>query len=164
MPETIWALGGYFTILTNLVVALHMAAVALRWQIGASQAAGLLLSILMVGIVYHLLLAGLWAPQGMAWWADQGLHTGTPAAMLMWWLAFAPKAVGWRDLPLWLIWPLAYCAYALLRGAVTGFWPYPFLNADVLGWGMVAVHLAGMLVGFAAVGAVIVGLARRMGN
>jgi hypothetical protein len=159
----LWVMAGYFTILTNLAVALHMAAVALRWRIGASRAAGLVLSILMVGIVYHLLLADLWAPQGMAWWADQGLHTGAPLAMLVWWVTFAPKDVGWRDLPMWLIWPLAYCAYALARGAATGVWPYPFLDAGVLGWPMVVLNIAGMMAGFAALGAGIVLAARRLG-
>jgi hypothetical protein len=159
----VWALAGYFTILTNLAVAGHMAAVALGWRIEASRAAGLVLSILMVGIVYHLLLARLWSPQGMAWWADQGLHTGTPVAMLLWWVAFAPKRVGWRDLPMWLIWPLTYCAYALVRGAATGGWPYPFLDAGVLGWPAVAVNIVAMLAGFAALGAGIVLAARRLG-
>ncbi|MFN3971589.1 MAG: Pr6Pr family membrane protein [Gemmobacter sp.] len=158
--RTLWLMAGYFTILTNLLLAGHMAAVAMGWRIGASRAAGMLLSILVVGIVYHAVLAGLWAPQGMAWWADQGLHSAAPLGMLVWWWVFAPKGVGWRDLPTWLVWPLAYCGYALLRGALTGFWPYPFLDAGVLGWPVVAAHVAGMVAGFAVLGTGIVAVAR----
>lgn len=164
VPEVLWRMAGFFTILTNLALAAHMAAVAMGWRIGASRAAGLLLSILMVGIVYHLILARLWSPQGLAWWADQGLHTATPLGMALWWAIFAPKGLGWRDLPHWLAWPLAYCAYALVRGAATGFWPYPFLNADVLGWTAVAVNVLGMLVAFAALGALILRVAGRLGR
>ena len=162
--DSLWRMAGFFTILTNLLVAAHMAAIARGWQIGASRAAGLVVSIGMVAIVYHAVLARLWAPQGLAWWADQGLHTAVPLATLLWWLAFAPKDVGWRDLPVWLIWPLAYCAYAVTRGLMTGFWPYPFLNIDVLGWGLVAVNVAGLVLAFAALGAGVVVLARRLGS
>jgi len=164
LGEKLWYLAGFFTILTNLLVAAHMFAIARGWRIGASRAAGLVVSIVMVGIVYHAVLARLWAPQGLAWWADQGLHTAVPLATALWWLAFAPKDVGWRDVPVWLIWPLAYCGYALVRGVATGFWPDPFLNVDTLGWGMVAVNIVALVLVFAALGAGVVALARRVGS
>lgn len=62
-----WWLAGYFTILTNLGVALLMGAVAVGHQTSARMQGGLVLSIVMVGVVYHALLARLWAPQGLAW-------------------------------------------------------------------------------------------------
>lgn len=153
VAATLWLMAGFFTVLTNLSVALAMAAVALRWRIGARAAAALTVAILGVGIVYHLLLARLWAPQGLAWWSDQGLHTAVPIGMALWWWAFAPKGIGARDLPALLAWPVAYTAYALARGAATGFWPYPFLNADSLGWPQVALNIAGIAAGFAVLGA-----------
>lgn len=160
--DALWRMAGFFTILTNLGVVALMAAIARGWRIGASWAAGLLVSILMVGLVYHAVLARLWAPQGLAWWADQGLHTAVPLATALWWLAFAPKGVVWRDLAFWLIWPMLYCAYALGRGAMTGFWPYPFLNVEALGPGVVALNIAGLVIAFAALGAGVVLLARRL--
>ncbi|HMO09752.1 MAG TPA: Pr6Pr family membrane protein [Paracoccaceae bacterium] len=160
VTATLWQMAGYFTILTNLLVALAMAAVAMRWRIGAVHAAALTVAILGVGIVYHLLLARLWAPQGLAWWADQGLHTAVPLGMLAWWWAFAPKTIGRRDIPAFLVWPLAYGASALARGAATGFWPYPFLDADALGWSQVGLNLVAMAAGFAALGAVLILAAR----
>ncbi len=159
--DRLWRMAGFFTILTNALVAVHMLAVALHWRIGASRAAGLLLSIAAVGIVYHLLLARLWNPQGLAWWADLGLHTGVPLAYGLWWLALAPKEVATRDLPGWLIWPAVYCVYALTRGALTGFWPYPFLDAGALGWPRVTLNIAGLLAAFALGGWAILTLARR---
>jgi hypothetical protein len=158
----LWQLAGFFTILTNALLVVHLLAIAKDWKIPASRAAGLLLSILMVGAVYHLVLAGLWAPQGRAWWVDQGLHSAMPLGYLLWWLAFAPKTLRWSDLPTWLLWPAAYAAYALTRGALTGFWAYPFLNADALGWPRVALICAGLLLAFTALGAAILTLARRL--
>ena len=160
VAATLWLLAGYFTILTNLSVALAMAAVAMRWRIGARAAAALTVAILGVGIVYHLVLARLWAPQGLAWWSDQGLHTAVPLGMALWWWAFAPRRIGWRDLPVLMAWPVAYTVYALARGAATGFWPYPFLNADALGWGQVALNIAGIAAGFAALAGALVALAQ----
>jgi hypothetical protein len=74
-----WWLGGYFTGLTNLAVAGALTAIALGWRPTAQFSAGLVLAILMVGVVYHLILASLWHPEGPALWADQGLHSAVPA-------------------------------------------------------------------------------------
>lgn len=155
-----WWLAGYFTILTNLGTAVLMSATALGHRLSAAAQAGMILAMLMVGLVYHALLARLWAPEGLVWWADQGLHTAVPLLVLAWWLGFGNRAVGLRDLPSWLIWPAAYGAYALARGALTGFWPYPFLDADLLGWQRVTLNLAGMMAGFGALGLGLIGLAR----
>lgn len=155
-----WWLAGYFTILTNLGVAALMGAAALGYRRSARMQGGLVLSILMVGLVYHAILARLWAPQGLAWWADQGLHTATPVFMLGWWLTFGDRQIKWSDLPAWLIWPALYAAYALTRGALTGFWPYPFLDAAQLGWPQVAVNTAGMVLAFASLGLALIALAR----
>lgn len=155
-----WWLAGYFTILTNLGVAVLMGATALGHQSSARVQGGLVLAIVMVGLVYHALLARLWAPQGLVWWADQGLHSATPLLTLGWWLTLGDRRVSLRDLPAWLMWPGAYAAYALIRGALTGFWPYPFLDAGLLGWPQVALNTAGLVLAFAALGLVLIAMAR----
>lgn len=162
VAQRLWAMAGYFTILTNALVAAHMLLVALHWRISASRAAGLLLSIVMVGLVYHVLLARLWQPDGLLAWADLGLHTGVPLAYALWWIVLAPKALGWPDVKWWLIWPVGYAGYALTRGAMTGFWPYPFLNADTLGWSRVAAHVAILAAAFALGGLCIRWVAGRL--
>lgn len=155
-----WWLAGYFTILTNLGAAGLMAATALRHRPSAAVQGGLVVAIVMVGLVYHAILARLWSPQGLAWWADQGLHSAVPVLVFGWWLFFGDKRVSLADLPGWLIWPALYAAYALVRGAVTGFWPYPFLDADRLGWPQVALNVAGLVLAFATLGLGLIGLAR----
>lgn len=162
--QRLWVLAGYFTVLTNALVAVHMLAITKNWQISSSRAAGLVVAIAMVGIVYHLVLAQLWNPVGLAWWADQGLHTAVPLATLAWWLAFAPKSVRRVDVPKWLIWPLIYCIYAVIRGSATGFWPYPFLDVDQLGQIRVAINITGLIMAFGGLAIVAYFVAQAMGG
>lgn len=159
---TLFLMSGYFTVLTNLLVAIMMGLVAMRWRVPGAVAFAGVLAIVMVGLVYHTLLAGLTNPQALAWWADQGLHTAVPVLTLAWWLLFAPVP-RWQALTGGLIWPLAYLVYALTRGAMTGFWPYPFLNLARIGWGGVALNSVGMMIAFVVAGAVLIALKRRLG-
>lgn len=158
----LWGMARFFTMLTNLLVAGAMALVAMRWRLPAGLAFAGVLAMVMVALVYHTLLAEFHSPGGLRWWANLGLHTVVPLLTLGWWLAFAPIP-GWRALPLGMIWPLIYAIYAVIRGGIEGRWPYPFLNVGRHGWDGVALNCAGMVVAFAAVGAVLIAVKRRLG-
>lgn len=162
-PDALWRMAGYFTVLVNLLLVLHFAGIAAGRDAGgrsASMIAGIVLSIIVVGAVYHTLLSGLWAPTGRAWWADQGLHSATPILATVWWLAFAPKSgLGLGDLARWLLLPLAYCLYAVTRGAATGFWAYPFLDPGIHGSAGVALNIVAMVAVFAGLGGGLLALA-----
>lgn len=158
----LWLLAGFFTILTNLLVAAHLFAVARNWQMPASRAANLLVSILMVALIYHSVLAPFDNPQGLGWWANLGLHTAVPVAYLGWWLVFASKDVTRRDLPAWLIYPAVYCAYAVVRGYLTGFWPYWFVNGDAIGPVRLTINIIATLAAFTLFSFVVLAAARRL--
>jgi len=161
LGAALWRLAGFFTVLTNLLVTLGFAAVALGWRVSGRFVAGMVLWIGLVGVVYHLLLARLWSPQGLAWWADQGLHSVVPLAVAAWWLAFCPPwRAGLGAVLGWMLWPLAYVVYAVLRGALTGFWPYPFLDPGLHGAAGVLVNVAGLTLGFALAGAAVAAVDR----
>lgn len=163
-----WRFLGYFTILTNALVALAMAAVALgrvpRERRGVAVAlTGLMLAIGLVGVVYHAVLAALWSPQGLQWWVDQALHSMTPALALMFWIAFVPKAgLRYADAPWWMAWPSVYAAYAFLRGAADGWFPYPFIDATRLGWHVALGNAVALAVAFLVTGLLLVFLCRRV--
>lgn len=153
----------YFTILTNLAALLvyygalaglrRLAAPGLRSMIAAY--------IFVVMAVYHLILAPLWSPQG--WWllADHALHTAAPLLYLAWWLSGPhPRLLRYQRLWLMLLAPLAYGGYALIRGAVSGRYPYPFLDAGALGYPAVALNIAGMAACFALVCAAAIAISR----
>jgi len=57
------------------------------------------------------------------------LHYVTPLMFLGWWLAYSPHGtLRYRDLPIMLVPGLAYVGYILLRGLVTGEYPYTILD------------------------------------
>ena len=62
----------------------------------------------------------------------------------------------WYDPLLWVIYPLFYLGFVLVRGKLTGFYPYPFIDAKTLGYAGVAANTAGLLVVCAAIGMCLV--------
>lgn len=163
VAAAVWTLAGYFTILTNLAVAIVFGLLTFAQEPGrwAKTVAGTALSIMLVGIVYHLLLSGLQLTGG----SDQAnlfLHTVTPIVAPLWWLVFAPKGrLGWSDPFLWALWPLAYLAYALARGGMTGRYAYPFID-PANGWGSVFLTCAVIAAGFIAAGFLVVAIDRAL--
>jgi hypothetical protein len=75
----------------------------------------------------------------------------------------APKSPLTRWHPLrWAVLPLIYCIYALVRGRMTGTYPYPFIDVGILGPAQTALNVVGLTAGFVAGGYVLLGLAGRM--
>lgn len=158
----------YFTILSNLAVALTTAHAALArpgFFSSASVRGAIALYIAVTGGIYFLILRHLWQPQGAQWWADTGLHYATPLLYAAWWLAFAPHGgLGWRNLPTWLLFPAGYVAWVFVRGAWLGEYPYPFIDVAQLGWPSVLMNSAGMLLVFTVSALALLWLDHRLGR
>ena len=167
VSTALWAMVRYFTILTNLAVAIIFVAVALgaAWARRSALLGGVTLAIILVGIVYGLLLRGLIELSGGARLADLLLHTIVPILVPLWWITAAPKGnLRWRDPPIWSVFPLAYLFYALLRGEADGIYAYPFINPVTLGWMRVLVNALGIAIGFLVAGAAMVALDHWLGR
>ena len=156
---------GYFTILSNLFVALTAGAVALAPD---SRLASPMLrgcattAIVVVGLGYHLLLRQIWDPQGWQWVADNLLHYAVPIVALAHWLWFPPQVRLPKRAPLlWALYPVAYLAYALVRGEWIDAYPYPFIDVPALGYPRVFANAAGLMLVFLAAGALLRLAARR---
>ena len=157
----LWAMLAYFTILINLLVLGVTSIAALGGRVTAAWWAATTLFIAVVGLVHHLLLRGEFALEGWAKVADIGLHDVTPLLMAAFWLTCAPKAgLAFSHAAAWLAYPLGYCAYALVRGAATQAYPYPFIDAGRLGLGGALLNAAGLSVAFLVLGCLLVALAR----
>ncbi|KFE34000.1 Pr6Pr family membrane protein [Thioclava atlantica] len=158
----LWLMFRYFTIWTNSLMGLAFGyMVWTRRMIGQGWLAALMLWIIIVGAVYHLLLAGDTPLHGLDWLSNLLYHTVAPVLVPVWWLAFAPKrALQQQHAALWLAWPLVYLVYAVIRGLETGFYPYFFLDLSKLGWGGLALWCAKFLIAFWIGGLVIVALGR----
>jgi hypothetical protein len=160
----------FFTILTNIFAALVFSAVALQpkggwaeWLQRPSVQASAAVYIAIVGMIYQLLLRQLWNPQGAQWVADVLLHSIMPVGYVLYWLLFAPRdGLSWKDAVTWLAFPGVYLVYTLARGAVSGVYPYPFVDVKVLGYAGVLARSAGFLLVFLGMGLLAVAVGRRM--
>jgi hypothetical protein len=156
-----WRYFGYFTIVTNwLVVAVWIgAALGRASRLNTPVFEGMTLTgIAMVGIVYHLLLASRWRPEGAQWWADLIVHTVTPILFALYWLLRAHGALKWWNGVLFVLWPLAYCIYALVRGAFDGWYAYYFLDPRTTPLPQLALSIAGQSAGFLAAAFIVIAL------
>jgi hypothetical protein len=108
------------------------------------------------------LLRQLWNPQGAQWVADVLLHDVIPVGYVVYWLLFAPRAgLRWKDAVAWLAYPAVYLVYVLARGAVSGLYPYPFVDVNVLGYGGVLAHAVVFLLVFLGMGLLVLAVGRR---
>ena len=156
---TSWILLRYFTVITNLLVAGIMTWVAIGGRVRPALLGGITIAILLVGVVYMTLLRGLIDLSGGALLADTLLHKVSPIAMTLWWLLFAPRqALRWSDALWWAVYPLAYFAYALVRGHYEHKYPYPFMDVGKLGGLQTAINAGGIALGFMGAGLALVWL------
>ncbi|WP_434580657.1 Pr6Pr family membrane protein [Pseudomonas sp. Z5-35] len=162
----------YFTVLTNILVALVLSYAATsgdsalrRFFLNPKVQGGVAASIVLVGLAYNLLLRHVWDPQGWQWVADELLHDVMPVVFMLYWWFCVPKApLQWRDIGPWLLYPLAYFIYALVRGAIVDSYPYPFIEVNTLGLTQVLINAVMVLVGFVLVSLVVVALDRCKGT
>jgi len=161
---------GYFTILTNILVALCCSFLLLkpgsalgRFFSKSSSIAAIALYIFIVGLVYNIILRFIWEPKGLQKWVDEALHVAIPLLFILYWLLYAGKgSLKWVHPFRWLIYPVVYLVYALLRGELSGFYAYPFINADKLGYSHALLNSVGLLLVFIATGFLFVALDKKM--
>ena len=145
-PRTPWMsmvdLLGYFTILTNLLVALVITIPAVAPM---SAAAGFFrdlrttwtaaAAIVVVGIAYHVLLSAQYNPTGLAAWTDLAFHYLVPTLFAVYWVTTTDLG-GARFLSqagMLSVYPFAYFIYVIGRGEVLGTYPYFFVDVRTLG-------------------------------
>jgi hypothetical protein len=164
---SLWIMLAFFTITTNLLVAVVFTCVAIDRTVFRSDRilAGTMLAIVLVGVVNALLLWGALELSGGSVLVDKLLHVVTPVLVLLFWIFVARKGrLTWRDPLLWAIYPLAYLVYGMARGLATGKYAYPFLNILALGWQRTALNAFFIAVAFMVSGFAIVWIDNRVGS
>lgn len=97
--------------------------------------------------------------------ADVAVHYPTPVLFVaFWWSAVPTEDLAWRQVRWWCWYPAAYFGYVLLRGAATGRYPYPFLEAGSLGYVGGFADGIGLLVAFVALSLGFVAVGRLDGR
>jgi hypothetical protein len=160
----------YFTVLTNLLVAL--VATASAWRGGSdtsltspSTMTATAVYIFVVGLIYSLVLRALWEPTGLQLAADIALHDLIPTLYVVYWLLCVPKGtLRWGQPIYWLIYPLAYMAYTLVRGLLGGRYLYPFADVSTLGYPTVLGNVAIAVGGFFVLGVIAVAIDHLIGR
>ncbi|MBO9521715.1 MAG: Pr6Pr family membrane protein [Nocardioidaceae bacterium] len=139
----------YLTIWGNVLVAWSALTLALGrdrdsrlWRALRLDAVVL---ILVIGVVHFLFLRPLLDLHGADYLADKLLHMVVPVLGVAGWLLFGPRGrVAWRDLAPFLVVPLAWLAYTLVRGEIVEWYPYPFIDVNEHGYGVVLLNCAGV--------------------
>ncbi|MCJ8205601.1 Pr6Pr family membrane protein [Pseudomonas sp. RGM2987] len=162
----------FFTVLTNILVAVVLTwelnerpSTVRRWFLLPSVRSGIAVSIALVGLAYNLLLRHLWQPEGWQFVADELLHDVVPLLYIAYWWRWVPKgSLHLGHVGLWMIYPVVYFAYVLLRGDLLAAYPYPFIDVAKLGYPQVFINAGGILLGFVVIALGVVGLDRWMGR
>lgn len=116
-------------------------------------------------VVYNLLLREISLDQATTVpWSNEILHVWAPLYVIVdWVLAPGRRHIEWRRLWTIAIFPLAWAAYTLIRGAMVGWYPYPFLDPAIepgVGYGGVLVYVIAIASFILLVGAGIIALSR----
>ncbi len=135
----------FFTVLTNVLVAGTSTALAVaphsRSRLLAVLRLDAVLGIAVTAAVYHGVLAGLVERRGAEEVANQLFHTASPALALLGWALFGPRGlVDRRVVALSLVYPVVWLVLTLARGALIGWYPYPFVDVAALGYPQVALN------------------------
>ena len=125
----------YFTVLSNILITFVFL------SFGIQKKATALAHILFAPAVLYMTITGI-----VFWtilrnnhlqtvpWINIVLHGVMPIAALTAWILFTEK----RRIPIkktfvWLLFPIAFVCYTLIRGPFAHWYPYPFLDPDTAG-------------------------------
>jgi hypothetical protein len=133
----------FFTVQSNLLAATVLLVAAVRGRSGRDL-----------------------APLDMWRGAAALVHYLMPVVVVADWILAPPRRrIRFGRALLWLVYPVGYLVYSLVRGALVGWYPYPFLDPTRgAGYGGVAVAAAGIAVGAVGFTAVLLWAARRAGT
>jgi hypothetical protein len=163
---------GYFTVDTNILVALSFTFIALKsnsrfgkFFTNASTVTAITTYIIIVGITYNVFLRSAWDPQGLQKLADELLHSVIPIVYVIFWVSFvAAEKLKWNNAFPWLIYPIVYMAYALILGVLTKHYPYPIVDVNELGYKKALLNAALVLLTLFLLSLSLIGTGKIMNN
>ena len=161
----------FFTILSNLFAAIVLIVGAVylfrRRQPSAADdivRGSAVVAMAIVGLVFGLLLSRM-ENAGVVPWVNFVTHYLMPVVMVVDWLLQPPKSkLVPRHIGLWLIYPIAYLIYSLVRGAIVAWYPYWFIDPNKApgGWSGVVLYSVAIWIGFLIVSGLLLFLGNRL--
>jgi hypothetical protein len=155
----------YFTIQSDVIGAAVFLVGAARWRSERSPGFDLVrgasvLSLTVTLVVFALLLSGTDVDTAIPW-VNSVVHQIFPIVVIADWFIDPPvRRIGFRQGLVWLVYPLAWLGYTLVRGPIAGWYPYPFLDPANGGYGTVAVYVIAILI----FGGILCGILAPVGN
>lgn len=167
LPERLRRFVLYFTIQSNVLAAITAVSLTVKpdrdgafWRVLRLDA---VVGMIITGIVHWFLLRPLLDLEGWSYVTDKLLHVAAPILVLACWIAFGPRPrIDLRTGLLALIWPIAWVVLIMVQGAVSGWYPYPFLDVGSQGVGPVVIAVAAVAVGMIITGLLTAVAERRL--
>jgi hypothetical protein len=167
--QTVVKFISYFTILTNTLVALFFTASLLpnsrlyAFFSRKDRGTAIAVYITIVCVVYQVLLRPIWNPEGLQRIVDELLHSFIPFYFVYYWFTFIDKTKSeFSNIVSWSVYLLVYIGYSLMRGAIAGIYPYPFIDVTQLGYPMALLNTLGVLVFFVLISTAFIIIAKRL--
>ncbi len=161
----------YFTIQSNIYCAIMLimgaALIASNRPYGpwfTFLRGGMVINMAITGLVYALLLQHASdAHAGLQFnWMNFVAHQLGPVFVAVEWVIWAPRyQISWTQSFLWLIYPVVWLIYTFIHAAVTGWYPYPFLDPSLVGRGGVVMYVIGITIGFIIIASIVAWVSRR---
>lgn len=160
----------YFTIETNLILAilLTITLVAPKSKSGKylsspHATAAMAVYITIVGLVYHFMLRNQFHPVGLFKVTSDIFHVVSPIAFVLYWLVLLKKELlKWSHIFSWLLYPFIYTIYVLIRGVISNYYPYDFIDAGKFGYAQVGINALFLLFGFMMLNTLFIAISRAL--
>jgi len=158
----------YFTVLTNLLIALSLSLTIVipasgvgRFFAKVSVQSSLTAYIIIVSVIYNFAIRSSWSQPAYEFVYNNILHVVTPLLFVLRWLIFVPKGtLKWSNSISWLVFPLFYLLYSLIRGKIINWYPYFFIDLRDISYLEAGRNILFVLLAFLIVGSLLVFLNR----
>lgn len=158
----------YFTVLSNILITVLFLYLGVFNRNKVSQnfewiRGGATVYMSLTGIIYWTILVNQHS-LSLDPWINLTLHGAMPIASFLSWILFPIRnKLLYKDAWEWLIPPLGFAVYTLIRGPFVNWYPYPFLNPITSGsYTQVFINIALLLIGTYFIGLVLVGLGNNL--
>ncbi len=164
IPEHLFRFFTFFTILTNLLIGICCACIAAGIHTFFTTSKVLNASVVyiaIVGIIYNVVLRGQFVLTGIDIFLNELLHVVVPVLYIIYWVLFVPKnKLQWKGALSWVWYPLIYLGIILIRGSVSNYYPYPFVDVKTIGYSKALLNSFFVTLAFLFISFLFIGIAK----
>ncbi len=162
----------YFTIQSNLLIVVCLAATLFfsRSKVGqffskTTVQSAITMYIIIVSLIYNFAIRTSWVQPFPQLIYDNILHVVTPLFFVIRWAVYIFNGtLKWKNGFVWLVYPLLYLFYSVVRGAIVGWYPYFFVNLNKISTGELVRNASLVLLVFLFISFLIIGVDKMLGK